>query len=110
MNTPTHDSLNGHGQKRENMVQQTLRDTEEQVVKVEVREEDDRKHAGLIKDLSLQHNVSPSSETGNSIFLQCSLNVWHAVNHDSGLLNDALCDLLESATHLSEEQWLVRCV
>lgn len=54
---------------------------------------------------SVQENASPNS--GKLTFLQCSLNVWHAVNHDPASLNDALCDLLESATHLNENQWLV---
>ena len=60
----------------------------------------------LTKNLSSQHDVSPG--TGTSIFLRCSLDVWHAVHYDTHSLNHALCDLLESATHLYEEQWLVQ--
>ena len=87
-------------EQQETMLQQTLgnktlhEDMEEKVYTT-----------GLFKNLSLQPNISPD-RAGNCTFLRCSLNVWHAVNHDANSLNHALCDLLESATHLFEEQWL----
>ena len=58
------------------------------------------REAGVV---NTRQDISP----GNSIFLRCSLNVWHAVNYDTNSLNHALYDLLESATNLFEEQWLV---
>ena len=90
-------------EQKETMLQQTLNnetlyeDMEEKVF-----------NTGLFKNLSLQPNNSPG-QAGNCTFLRCSLNVWHAVSHDAKSLNHALCDLLESATHLFEEQWLVHC-
>ncbi|XP_028417070.1 uncharacterized protein LOC114541333 [Dendronephthya gigantea] len=45
-------------------------------------------------------------DKGISIFLQCTLNVWHVVNHDVSSLSEVLCDLLESATRLLQEEWL----
>ncbi len=104
LTTMTHDSMNREGQNQENVVQKPL-----DIKTLYGDEGEDAVKAELIKDVSLQHNVFPSTEIGNSIFLQCSLNVWHVVNHDSGSLNHALCDLLESATHISEDQWLVHC-
>ena len=59
---------------------------------------------------SVKPIVFPSTDTDFSVFLRCTLNVWCAVNQDANSLNDALYDLLQSATHLSEEQWLVSIV
>ena len=53
-----------------------------------------------------QENL-PKLETGNHVFLKCSLEVWHSVNYDPSSLDHVLCNLLESATRLSEERWLV---
>ena len=57
-----------------------------------------------------KHDVFPSTDTDFSLFLRCSLNVWCAVNHDANSIHDALCDLLQSATQLCEERWLVSAV
>lgn len=59
---------------------------------------------------SAKHDVFPGTNTDFSLFLRCSLNVWCAVNHDANSIHDVLCDLLQSATQLCEERWLVSVI